>query len=246
MNKWEDTTLGKYAKVIGGYAFKSSDFLDFGDYPVIKIKNIASGTLNMEGCQYISSETAKRADNYYRAKSNDILIAMTGSHITQPSSMVGRVARYALAEVAFINQRVGKIISRDTNALNEDFLYYFIVQEDTTYSLANIASGSANQANISAGQIEALPFSLPSIEEQYAIAEILSSFDDKIDLLNRQNSTLEALAQAYFRQWFVEGAKEDWELVPIGSFGKIVCGKTLPTKNNAYFGNDVPFLTLQL
>jgi len=147
----------------------------------------------------------------FKAEKGDILIAMTGSHITQPSSMVGRVTRYNSTIEAYINQRVGKIITLDNSILSEDFLYHFMVQEDTAYSLANIASGSANQANISAGQIEALSFVLPCIEEQHTIAEILSSLDDKIDLLTRQNTTLEALAQTYFRQWFVEEASEEWE-----------------------------------
>lgn len=49
------------------------------------------------------------------------------------------------------------------------------------------------------------------IDIQISIAEVLSSLDDKIDLLSRQNSTLENLAQTYFRQWFVESPNEDWE-----------------------------------
>jgi type I restriction enzyme S subunit len=45
---------------------------------------------------------------------------------------------------------------------------------------------------------------LPPLPEQKAIAEVLSSLDDKIDLLTRQNKTLEDLAQTYFRKWFVD------------------------------------------
>ena len=52
---------------------------------------------------------------------------------------------------------------------------------------------------------------IPTISEQKAIASVLSSLDDKIDLLHRQNKTLEAMAETLFRQWFVEEAQEDWE-----------------------------------
>jgi len=52
---------------------------------------------------------------------------------------------------------------------------------------------------------------LPPLPEQKSIASLLSSLDDKIDLLHRQNATLEKMAEALFRQWFVEEAKEDWE-----------------------------------
>lgn len=228
MSEWQKTALGDYAKVIGGYAFKSDDFREFGDYPVIKIKNVAGGTLNMNGCQYISKEVAQQAARF-KASKNDILIAMTGSHITQPSSMVGRVTRYSSSDEAYINQRVGKIVSRNEAILSTDFLYYFMVQDNTAYSLANVASGSANQANISAGQIEALPFALPCIDEQRTVAEILSSIDDKINLLVRQNATLEALAQTYFRQWFVENVNEDWNEKGLDEIADFLNG--LPLQN---------------
>jgi type I restriction enzyme, S subunit len=59
---------------------------------------------------------------------------------------------------------------------------------------------------------------LPALPEQKAIASVLSSLDDKIDLLHRQNKTLEALAETLFRQWFVEEAQEDWEVGNLGYF----------------------------
>ncbi len=57
--------------------------------------------------------------------------------------------------------------------------------------------------------------SLPPLPEQKAIASVLSSLDDKIDLLHCQNKTLEAMAETLFRQWFIEEAKEDWEEVTL-------------------------------
>jgi len=225
MSEWREVTLGDYAKVLGGYAFKSKDFSSFGDYPVIKIKNVASGSLDMSDCQYVSSTVAERASRF-KAENKDILIAMTGSHITQPSSMVGRVTRYNSNAEAYINQRVGKIISRNEKEMDSNFLYHFMVWEDTTYSLANIASGSANQANISAGQIEGLQLMLPfDIKEQQNVAEVLSSLDDKIDLLTRQNTTLEALAQTYFRQLVIEKPNGEGKL---GDYITLFDSKRIP------------------
>jgi len=65
------------------------------------------------------------------------------------------------------------------------------------------------------------------IEEQKAIASVLSSLDDKIDLLHRQNKTLEAMAETLFRQWFVEEAQEDWEEGCLGDVIELVYGKGL-------------------
>jgi len=98
MSEWQDCVLGEYAKVLGGYAFKSGDFGSTGDFPVIKIKNVASGTRNMTGCQYITRQVAETA-TMFRASRGDILIAMTGSHVHQPSSMVGKVTRYLTDDI---------------------------------------------------------------------------------------------------------------------------------------------------
>ena len=57
-------------------------------------------------------------------------------------------------------------------------------------------------------------------DEQRAIASILSTLDDKIDLLHRQNETLEKIAETLFRQWFIEEAQDDWEEVPLSSIAK--------------------------
>ena len=61
-----------------------------------------------------------------------------------------------------------------------------------------------------------MPIYLPSLEEQKRIAGVLSSLDDKIDLLHRENATLEQMAETLFRQWFVVEAKEDWEEGKLG------------------------------
>ena len=64
--------------------------------------------------------------------------------------------------------------------------------------------------NLNSKILRRFPVELPPLDEQRAIAAVLGSLDDKIDLLQRQNRTLEALAQTLFRQWFVEEAGADW------------------------------------
>ena len=72
---------------------------------------------------------------------------------------------------------------------------------------------------------------LPPLSEQTAIASILSSLDDKIDLLHRQNKTLEQLAETLFRQWFVEEAEENWEVGTVFDLFKLQRGFDLPSQN---------------
>jgi type I restriction enzyme S subunit len=109
--------------------------------------------------------------------------------------------------------------------------------------LTTIAAGSV-QPDLNHKVFKDYDVLLPPLPEQKAIASVLSSLDDKIDLLHRQNKTLEAMAETLFRQWFIEEAKEDWAEFELNEFGQIICGKT-PSKSNAnYFGDDVPFLKI--
>ncbi|MBI4618693.1 MAG: restriction endonuclease subunit S [Desulfobacterales bacterium] len=85
---------------------------------------------------------------------------------------------------------------------------------------------------------------LPSLPEQRAIAGVLSSLDDKIDLLHRQNKTLEGMAEALWRKMFVEEADPEWKKGKLGDYGQIICGKTPSKKVVEYFGGHIPFIKI--
>jgi type I restriction enzyme, S subunit len=99
------------------------------------------------------------------------------------------------------------------------FLFYQL----KTIDFANLNVGSA-VPSLTTKVLNEVDISLPPLEEQKAIAEVLSSLDDKIDLLHRQNQTLESLAQTLFRQWFIEEAKEEWEEIKLGDFVDCITG----------------------
>jgi len=82
-----------------------------------------------------------------------------------------------------------------------------------------------------------MPLRLPSLPEQRAIASVLSSLDDKIDLLHRQNKTLEAMVETLFRKWFVEEVKDDWEFVPLGDAVETTSGGTPSRVKMEYYEN---------
>jgi type I restriction enzyme S subunit len=113
------------------------------------------------------------------------------------------------------------VITANDKYLNPLFLYYFITSDEITEVLDVVAEASTSAyPSLKPSDIENLDIYLPPLPEQKAIAAVLSSLDDKIDLLHRQNKTLEAMAETLFRQWFVEEVGEDWELVKIGDFVK--------------------------
>ncbi len=203
MGEWKEYRIGdKHIDLISGYAFKSKNFLESqedGSLPVIKIKNVANGDVNLNKVVYHAYDVSL---SKFKLSKDDVLIAMTGNHPTAKSQVVGNVSKYKLSEESLLNQRVGKIIIKGKNDL--DFFYYFLKDRDTHKFLANQSSGSANQANISKADILNIETEIPEPKEQKAISSVLSRLDDKIDLLHRQNATLEGLAEVMFREWFVE------------------------------------------
>lgn len=238
MSEWEEVIIGEHIDLISGYAFKSVDFLEERteySLPVIKIKNVANGDVNLKDVVYHKYNSS--LDKFILSE-GDVLIAMTGNHPQAQTQVVGDVSRYKLKEKALLNQRVGKIIIKGETDL--DFIYYLFKNDDVRFNLANQSSGSANQANISKGDILGLILSIPLPNEQIAIASVLKSLDNKIDLLLRQNITLEKMAETLFRQWFVEEAKEEWENCLLEDLcSQINSGGTPSTKVESYYNGSI-------
>jgi type I restriction enzyme S subunit len=117
------------------------------------------------------------------------------------------------SEKILLNQRVGKFICNEKD-LNIDYLYFVLTSEKYQDLLFNTGAGSG-QPNLSPEMILDIEIPCPEYNQQQVIAEVLSSLDDKIDLLHRQNKTLEAMAETLFRQWFVEEAEESWEEISL-------------------------------
>jgi type I restriction enzyme, S subunit len=201
---FEMTTLGEYIKVQGGYAYKSKDFIEFSYNKVLKIKNVRFGTVDYAEPAYVSDEIAENTKNW-KVKEGDVLISMTGSGPNAPQSLVGRVARVWKNEPdAWINQRVGRICLLEENIIHLDFIFYWLALPQSQDYLVSNSSGSANQANISGKIIESLPCPKVDYDTSKHIADFARKLDEKVILNNQTNSTLEEIAQAIFKSWFVD------------------------------------------
>lgn len=132
---------------------------------------------------------------------NSIVVAMFGDGKT-----AGRVA---LTRIPLTTNQACCNLVIDSNKANPEFVFYQLMGRYDELVARKTGSG---QQNLSPKLIRGLVVGLPPLPEQRAIASVLSSLDDKIDLLHRQNKTLEAMAETLFRQWFVEEAKDDWEV----------------------------------
>ena len=128
---------------------------------------------------------------------------------------------------------------KDFKGNNPLFIYYFLKTIDFT----QLNTGSA-VPTLNRNHVHDLNVSMPPIEEQKRIAGVLSSLDDKIDLLRRENATLESLAETLFRHYFIEKPNPDWKEGIVSDFGRVICGKTPSKKIADYYGGDIPFIKI--
>jgi type I restriction enzyme S subunit len=226
MGEWKEKSLIELADIIPGFAFKSNDFGPIGEI-VIKIKDIHPPLIDLSSTEKVNtSNYDKNKLKKYLLEYGDFVVAMTGATI-------GKVGRLKEKKPAFINQRVAKINAK--KGVNNDFIYYSVTSYDFQVFIQNNIDSHSAQENISGNSIGRFPILAPPLPEQTAIASILSSLDDKIDLLHRQNATLEKMAETLFRQWFVEEAKEEWESKQLKEVTDIAIGRTPPRKESKWF-----------
>lgn len=226
--------LGKYCKIISGYAFKSNDLSEGTEIPVIKIGNISNGddVITDSSTQYVSSDFLS-IDEKYHIKKGDVLISLTGSHINQPNSMVGRSCRNFSDTEFLLNQRAGKVIPNE-NA-DKNYLYYLLNTESFKYSICNRAYGAANQANVSPSDIENIKWNFPPLPTQQKIASILSAYDNLIQNYKKQIEALQTAASELYKEWFVRfrfpgyknsrfenGIPEGWKVEKLFDVAKII------------------------
>ena len=121
----------------------------------------------------------------------------------------------------------------DVNLVNSKYLY-FLLSQDIFFEYVMLGSKGCKMPRGDKNHIMNWDISLPPLPEQQRIASFLSSLDDKIDLLHRENKTLEAMAETLFRQWFIEETKEDWKEGKLGDFVSVIDnrGKTPPYTDN--------------
>lgn len=137
------------------------------------------------------------------------------------------------------NQSCYGVRAKPEYTINE-FVYYLL--KDSVTDFLQIAHGGVFDT-ITRNTFQEIDVLLPSLEEQEAITAVLSSLDDKIDLLHRQNKTLEALAQTLFRHWFIDGAAVDWEECSLYDAIELVGGGTPKTSVESYWNGDIYWLS---
>ena len=194
--------LGDHIEYVKGFAFKSKDYTETG-IPVIRVSNFTDNSIDIKDVYHIPKERFSEFQKVSLIK-DDIVIATVGSWPTNPSSVVGKTIRVPPeANNTLLNQNAVRIRSLD----KDEQLYFYYVLKDKSFSdyIISTAQGSANQASITLKSI--LDYDLPNIdskEKRIKIGKTLATYDEKIQLNTQINQTLEQIAQALFKSWFVD------------------------------------------
>ena len=167
--------------------------------PMIRVQNIRNGRIDKSDVKKVSKSIAA---NYKRTtlKGGELLI-----------TVVGIIGECAIVPSEFRGWNVARAISvaRIKDDYDINFIRYALGTAESKFQMYGNTNDTV-QPTLNLKELKNIKLLIPPLPKQKAIASVLSSLDDKIDLLHRQNKTLEAMAETLFRQWFVEEAKEDW------------------------------------
>ncbi len=177
-------------------------------HPYIRVTDMNSKWIRKKGLMYVESHIQKSIARYI-VNAGDVILSIVGS--------IGFVSRISNEiDGANLTENCVKIIP-DKQTLDGDYLYYYLKSPIGQDEIEKRNVGAV-QPKLPIYNINDIDILLPPLPEQKRIAEILSSLDDKIDLLTRENATLEAMAETIFRKWFIEEAKEDWKEGKLGDY----------------------------
>lgn len=234
MSEWKICKLTDIADVRDGTHDSPKEAVE-GKH-LVTSRHIKKGKIDTTKAYKISQDDFEQINKRSKVDKWDILF-----------SMIGTVGEIALIDFQpdFAIKNVG--LFKTGNETTSKWIYYYLQSKDARNEIGALIKGST-QEYIPLGDLRKFPVSFPSQPKQRAIISVLSSLDDKIDLLHRQNKTLEAMAETLYRQWFVEEAQDGWEEGPLKQYVDIGIGRTPPRKEHQWFSenpDDVKWISIK-
>lgn len=223
MSEWKEYKLGEICDVRDGT--HDSPKANPSGYSLVTSKNIKDGKIDLFNTYFISEADYKFVNQRSKVEQWDIIYSMIGT--IGECAIVKDVPTFAIKNVG--------LFKTNGNQLLAQWIYYYLHSSVAQKELTGRIKGSTQQY-ISLTDLREFPIMIPPIDEQKRIAGVLSSLDDKIDLLNRENATLEALAETLFRHYFIENPDPTWKEGKLGDILS-VRGGTTPSTNEPRFWN---------
>ena len=214
--EWREVTLGEIAELVRGVSYRPADLLpdSSNGIPLLRATNIRDGGLDLGDVLFVPPELVQPNQMLRRY---DVVIAMSSGS----REAVGRLAQLRQDWIGCVGAFCA-VIRADPRGVHPDFLGFVLQSPDFRTHVETHAVGTAIM-NLSRERILGFSLKLPPLPEQRAIAHILGTLDDKIELNRRMSETLEAMARALFKAWFV-----DFEPVRAKMEGRWQRGQSLP------------------
>jgi len=241
--------MGDVVEFQNGGGFKSSEFTSSGA-PVIRVSDFTADSVDVTNCRFLSAGSLSTYDRFLLRK-GDVVVSTVGSWPTSPTSPVGKVVLIPEeADGYLLNQNAVRLRAIE-EWTTQRFVHYLAKTDGFKHYIAVHARGSANHARIAIGVLKDFELVLPPLPIQRRIAEILGRLDDKIEVNRRINRTLEQMAQALYKHWFVDfGPFQDGEfvesevgLIPagwavgrLGDIARVTSGKRPKKRSNIKTG----------
>jgi type I restriction enzyme S subunit len=196
---------------------KGSDYV-FSGIPFVMATDINEGKVDLVNCKFITKE---QSDSLAKG------FAITGDVLLTHKATLGRTAVVGELKTPYImltpQVTYYRVLNRDR--LHNQFLKYYFDSPFFQDTFANHGDSGSTRAYVGITAQRDLPIVLPgNVKEQVSMAAVLSSLDDKINLLQKQNQTLEAMSAALFRQWFVEDSQEGRNERPLSGIARFLNG----------------------
>lgn len=220
MNEWKEYKLGEVCDVRDGT--HDSPKSNFEGYPLVTSKNIKDGKVDLSNTYLISEDDYKNVNQRSKVEQWDILYSMIGT--IGECAIVKDVPGFAIKNVGLFKTNGNKLLAQ--------WIYYYLKSTEALKELDGRIKGSTQQY-ISLTDLREFPIIIPPNDEQERITGVLSSLDDKIDLLHRENATLEALAETLFRHYFIENPDPSWKEGTIDDVIEINPARRLSKGENA-------------
>jgi len=222
--EWKECKLSEVARLVKDtYKPKTGDHL-----PYIGLEHIQEQGLRLLSVGDSDSVTSQK----FRFKCNDVLFGKLRPYFR-------KVVKPSFSGVCSTDIWVVRAVEDN----DQDFIFYFFANQELV-DTANSGDSGTRMPRADWHFVKDTIWQFPPLPEQRAIASVLSSLDNKIDLLHRQNKTLEGMAEALWQKMFVEDADSDWKRGKLGDYGQIICGKTPSKKVAEYFGGHIPFIKI--
>jgi type I restriction enzyme S subunit len=206
---WDVPALASVTDFQEGPGILAKDFHDVG-VPLLRLRNIETPTVRLNGCNFLDPELVAKRWRHFGVSEGDLLISTSAS--------LGRVSVVGPSAVGAIPY-TGIIRFRSSSPrLNHKYLRAFLSSATFVQQAEKMATGSVIR-HFGPSHLRQMAIALPPVDQQLLIAEMFDVLDNRIALLRETNATLEAIAQALFKSWFVDfdpvRAKQQG-LVPVG------------------------------